>query len=93
MTCASCVNRVEKAIGKVAGVDGRRVNLATERATVTYDPASDDRRRNRARGRAGRIRRRPIFHPSQWWPLRYRSRRYGPHTNGSAGAIDDCRSY
>ena len=38
MTCASCVNRVEKAIGKVAGVEQVAVNLATERATVSYDP-------------------------------------------------------
>ena len=40
MTCASCVNRVEKAIGKVAGVERAAVNLATERATVAYDPAT-----------------------------------------------------
>jgi len=39
MTCASCVNRVEKAIGKVAGVNRAAVNLATERATVSYDPS------------------------------------------------------
>src|SRR3954447_22494223 len=38
MTCASCVNRVEKAIAKVLGVEGAAVNLATERATVNYDP-------------------------------------------------------
>src|SRR5215207_7456337 len=38
MTCASCVNRVEKAIGKVPGVERAAVNLATERATVSYDP-------------------------------------------------------
>jgi Cu+-exporting ATPase len=38
MTCASCVNRVEKAIGKVPGVDQAAVNLATERAAVSYDP-------------------------------------------------------
>jgi len=38
MTCASCVNRVEKAIGKVDGVERAAVNLATERATVSYDP-------------------------------------------------------
>src|SRR5215203_5511630 len=38
MTCASCLNRVEKAIGKVAGVERAAVNLATERATVSYDP-------------------------------------------------------
>jgi Cu+-exporting ATPase len=37
MTCASCVNRVEKAISKVGGVDRAAVNLATERATVSYD--------------------------------------------------------
>jgi Cu+-exporting ATPase len=38
MTCASCVNRVEKAVAKVAGVERVAVNLATERATVSYDP-------------------------------------------------------
>jgi Cu+-exporting ATPase len=38
MTCASCVNRVEKAIGKVPGVERVAVNLATERASVSYDP-------------------------------------------------------
>src|SRR5215216_2350816 len=38
MTCASCVNRVEKAVGKVPGVERAAVNLATERATVSYDP-------------------------------------------------------
>ena len=35
MTCASCVRRVEKAIGAVPGVTGVDVNLATERARVT----------------------------------------------------------
>ena len=39
MTCASCVNRVEKAIGKVPGVERVAVNLATERATVDFDPS------------------------------------------------------
>jgi Cu+-exporting ATPase len=39
MTCASCVRRVERSLGKVAGVTGVGVNLATERATVAYDPA------------------------------------------------------
>ncbi len=42
MTCASCVRRVEKALAKVAGVQSAGVNLATERATVTYDPATVD---------------------------------------------------
>ena len=35
MTCASCVNRVEKALLKVPGVESASVNLATERATVS----------------------------------------------------------
>jgi Cu+-exporting ATPase len=34
MTCASCVRRVERALGKVEGVEGVSVNLATERASV-----------------------------------------------------------
>ncbi len=34
MTCASCVGRVEKALGKVDGVDSVTVNLATERADI-----------------------------------------------------------
>src|SRR5687767_5645036 len=38
MTCASCVRRVEKALAKVDGVAAASVNLATERATVAYDP-------------------------------------------------------
>ena len=42
MTCASCVRRVERALGKVAGVESAAVNLATERATVKYDPAQVD---------------------------------------------------
>jgi Cu+-exporting ATPase len=39
MTCASCVAHIEKAIGKLEGVARVTVNLATERADVTYDPA------------------------------------------------------
>ena len=38
MTCASCVGRVERALGKVQGVDEAAVNIATEKATVTFDP-------------------------------------------------------
>jgi len=40
MTCASCVRRVEKALGKALGVSEASVNLATEKARVTYDPAA-----------------------------------------------------
>jgi P-type Cu+ transporter len=39
MTCASCVRRVEKALQRVPGVQGASVNLATEQAAVSYDPA------------------------------------------------------
>src|SRR5690606_4181047 len=40
MTCASCVNRVEKALRKVDGVREASVNLATETAAVTADGVS-----------------------------------------------------
>ncbi len=36
MTCASCVGRVERALGKVPGVLEASVNLASEKATVEY---------------------------------------------------------
>jgi P-type Cu+ transporter len=39
MTCASCVNHVEKALHELPGVDAVNVNLATEKATVEYDAA------------------------------------------------------
>ncbi len=39
MTCASCVMRVERALGKVPGVHDVSVNLATETAQVTHDAA------------------------------------------------------
>jgi Cu+-exporting ATPase len=38
MTCASCVRRVERALSRTDGVAAAGVNLATERAAVTYDP-------------------------------------------------------
>ena len=38
MTCASCVSRVEKALRLPAGVLKADVNLATEKATVSYIP-------------------------------------------------------
>ena len=37
MTCASCVGRVEKALRAVPGVNKASVNLATERADITFD--------------------------------------------------------
>lgn len=39
MTCANCAAAVERALGKVPGVDEASVNYATERAAVTFDPA------------------------------------------------------
>jgi Cu+-exporting ATPase len=36
MTCASCVARVERAIGKLTDVKEVSVNLATESARVTW---------------------------------------------------------
>ncbi|WP_141057759.1 heavy metal translocating P-type ATPase [Stenotrophomonas rhizophila] len=41
MTCASCVGRVERAIKDVPGVKTAVVNLATERADVTFIEAAD----------------------------------------------------
>ncbi len=38
MTCASCVARVERALGNLEGVHEATVNLATEKASVTFDP-------------------------------------------------------
>ncbi len=40
MTCAACSTRVEKALHKLEGVTAASVNLATEKAQVTYDPQS-----------------------------------------------------
>src|SRR5680860_1279875 len=48
MTCASCVARVERALQKVDGVVDATVNLATERANVTYAPLEVDVERLKA---------------------------------------------
>ncbi|HZK67953.1 MAG TPA: heavy metal translocating P-type ATPase [Chloroflexota bacterium] len=42
MTCASCSARIEKKLAKVPGVLHANVNLATEKATVEFDPARVD---------------------------------------------------
>jgi Cu+-exporting ATPase len=39
MTCASCAMRIEKGLKKVPGVRDASVNLATEKATVVFDPS------------------------------------------------------
>ena len=48
MTCASCVRRVEKALGRVEGVEGASVNLATEKVRVSVDPLAADGEKLRA---------------------------------------------
>ena len=37
MTCASCVNRIEKALNKNEGMTSASVNLATEKANILFD--------------------------------------------------------
>jgi Cu+-exporting ATPase len=39
MTCSSCAAVIEKSLGKVTGVQSAAVNLASETATVTFEPA------------------------------------------------------
>src|SRR5260370_42317103 len=48
LTCASCVRRVEKALGRVEGVHEASVNLPTEKATVVFDPGVASVERMRA---------------------------------------------
>ena len=40
MTCASCVARVERFVGRMDGVSSVNVNLATERADIDIDPSA-----------------------------------------------------
>ena len=42
MTCASCARTVERTLQRSEGVENASVNIATERATVTFDPAVID---------------------------------------------------
>ena len=42
MTCATCSSRIERGLRKVGGVQEANVNLATEKASVTYDAALVD---------------------------------------------------
>ena len=43
MTCASCVNRIERFLRQTDGVESATVNLATEIATIRYLPEVADR--------------------------------------------------
>ncbi|MEL7656075.1 MAG: heavy metal translocating P-type ATPase, partial [Bacillota bacterium] len=38
MTCAACAARIEKVVGKMEGIDEISVNLATEKAMISYEP-------------------------------------------------------
>lgn len=40
MTCAACVRRIERAVRSVPGVSEAMVNLATQRASIRFDPAT-----------------------------------------------------
>src|SRR4030042_594111 len=39
MSCASCVAKIEKGLSKMSGIVDAKVNFATEKATITFDPA------------------------------------------------------
>jgi len=39
MSCASCVTRVEKGLSKMNGIADVKINFASEKATVTFDPS------------------------------------------------------
>ena len=39
MTCAACSRTVERSLNRATGVTDAAVNIATEQAAVTYDPA------------------------------------------------------
>jgi Cu+-exporting ATPase len=50
MTCASCVNRIEKALGEVGYVDAAAVNLANRTATIVTNGAEVDELIHAVRG-------------------------------------------
>ncbi|HEY3419221.1 MAG TPA: heavy metal translocating P-type ATPase [Methanomassiliicoccales archaeon] len=39
MTCASCAQTISESLSGLEGIENANVNLATEKATVTYDPS------------------------------------------------------
>ena len=81
MTCASCVNRIERFLRKTPGVEAASVNLATETATIHYRPELADRGRPRRCHRVGRLRRAG--------PAGGRPGGHAAHACGGAWAADD----
>lgn len=77
MTCASCVGRVEKALKAVPGVKHAEVNLATERAQISFDAGLPPERLVAAVVKAGYEAQvvdasTPAQHESPsapWWPV------------------------
>ncbi len=54
MHCASCALTLEKALGKVSGVEKANVNFATETATISFDPKkADEEKLKETIGKAG----------------------------------------
>ncbi|MDR3020563.1 MAG: heavy metal translocating P-type ATPase, partial [Treponema sp.] len=54
MSCASCAGRIEKALCEINGIEKVSVNIASEKAAVTYDPQKVRERAIReAVGKAG----------------------------------------
>ena len=45
MSCASCAQTIETALGKAAGVQSATVNFAAEKAYVQYDPSVTDKQK------------------------------------------------
>ncbi len=39
MTCAACAKAVERSVNKLDGIDNINVNVATDKATISYDPS------------------------------------------------------
>ena len=62
MTCASCVNRIERFVRKVNGVSAVNVNLATEKASISFDPAavSEDDLKGAVRAAGYEVREEPL---------------------------------
>ena len=56
MTCAACVMAIEKALMRTQGVQSAAVNLASERATIAYDPLAGSRGRDDRGGTGGGVR-------------------------------------